>query len=143
MDEMMELAPEGVVGELYIGGAGLARGYYGRGEETGERFTPNPYSEEGGERLYRSGDQVRWRKGGALEYVGRRDGQVKLRGYRVELGEVEEALRRQEGVREAAVVVVEGERGKRLVGYVEGEVDERELRRRLREELPDTWRLER
>ena len=81
LDEMMELAPEGVVGELYIGGAGLGRGYYGRGDETGERFAPHPYSEEGGERLYRSGDQVRWRKGGVLEYVGRRDGQVKLRGY--------------------------------------------------------------
>ncbi|HKQ73506.1 MAG TPA: alpha/beta fold hydrolase, partial [Blastocatellia bacterium] len=113
-------------------------GYYGRAEETAERFVPHPYSEEGGERLYRSGDQVRWREGGVLEYVGRRDGQLKLRGYRVEIGEVEEALRRQEGVREVAVVVAEdGVRGKRLVGYVEGEVDERELRRKLRQELPE------
>ncbi|HEX5081469.1 MAG TPA: amino acid adenylation domain-containing protein, partial [Blastocatellia bacterium] len=138
LDEMMELSAVGVVGELYIGGAGISRGYYGREEETAERFVPNPYSEKVGERLYRSGDQVRWREGGELEYLGRRDGQVKVSGYRIELGEVEEALRRQEGVREAAVVMLEDKViGKRMIGYVDGEVAEQELRRRLREELPE------
>jgi amino acid adenylation domain-containing protein len=133
-------APLGVPGELLAGGEGLSRGYLNRPELTAERFVPDPWSGEPGGRLYRTGDLVRWRTGGVLEFLGRLDGQVKVRGYRVELGEVEAALVRQAGVREAvAVVRGEGAEGKRLVGYVVGEpgMDMEALRESLRGELPE------
>ena len=118
LDERMELLPVGVKGELYIGGAGVARGYWNRPELTAEKFVPNPYG-GAGERLYRSGDVVRWRDAGELEYLGRMDEQVKIRGYRIEPGEVEAVLREHGGVREATVVVGEEKGGgKRLLGYV-------------------------
>ena len=103
LDEALEPVGENVVGEIYIGGAGLARGYWQRPEQTAERFVPHPYSTAGGERLYRSGDVGRWRRGGKLEYVGRRDEQVKYKGHRVELQELRAALNEHADVRESVV----------------------------------------
>ncbi|WP_444546333.1 non-ribosomal peptide synthase/polyketide synthase [Archangium lansingense] len=139
LDGEMKPVPVGVAGELYLGGEGQGRGYFGRPELTAERFVPNPFGR--GERLYRTGDRVRWVEGGELEYLGRIDQQVKVRGFRIELGEVEAVLRGHEGVREAVVVVREdGAEGKKLVGYVvpEGHAPEAaELRQSAREKLPE------
>jgi len=129
---------------LYLGGAGLARGYWNRPGLTAERFVPDPFSAEAGGRLYRTGDVVRYGAGGELLYVGRCDGQVKVRGFRVEVGEVEAALSAHPRVREAAVVVREGVAGdKRLVAYVvasgeggAGELGAAELRGFLSGRLP-------
>ena len=118
MDGEMRVVPIGVIGELYIGGAGLARGYLSRADLTAERFVPNPYGKKGGERLYRTGDLARWRWDGNLEYVGRKDQQVKIRGYRIELGEIEAILLEHGGIREAVVEAREEGGEKRLVGYV-------------------------
>ncbi|HET6256278.1 MAG TPA: amino acid adenylation domain-containing protein, partial [Puia sp.] len=132
-----QLLPVGVIGELYVGGAGLGRGYLHRAELTAERFVANPY--QAGERMYRTGDLGRWREDGTIEYLGRMDEQVKIRGYRIELGEVEHAVRELDGIGGAVVVAAEvgGERS--LVAYlVSGEVqDSREIRRRLLERLPE------
>lgn len=118
LDDDLELRPDGVPGELYIGGVGLARGYFGDPERTAERFIRHPRS---GERLYRSGDVGARGPDGTLEFIGRSDFQVKIRGYRVELGEIEAALRKHPQVR-AAVVTAVGERSqRRLVAYVVGE----------------------
>ena len=145
LDEKQEPVGIGESGEIYIGGAGLARGYMGRAEETAERFVPNPYGEKEGERLYRTGDVGRRRWDGEIEYQGRKDQQVKLRGYRIELGEIEAELSQIEGVGEAVVMMREEGGGKRLVGYVseerrEGEgkrLKADELKKRLRERLPE------
>jgi len=118
LDERMRCVPVGVSGEIYIGGMGLSRGYRERAELTAERFVPHPYSQEAGERLYRTGDIGRYRPDGSLEYVGRQDQQVKVRGYRIELGEIEAALREHESVAEAVVLPLADEQGhKRLVAY--------------------------
>ncbi|WP_342381799.1 non-ribosomal peptide synthase/polyketide synthase [Myxococcus stipitatus] len=119
LDAWGQPCPEGISGELFIGGAHLAHGYVGRPELTAEKFVPHPFSAVPGARLYRTGDLARWAPDGSVEFVGRLDGQVKLRGFRIELGEVEAALRSSPGVRDAAAVVREDAPGdRRLVGYV-------------------------
>jgi amino acid adenylation domain-containing protein len=138
LDAALEPAPVGVPGELYIGGVQVARGYQGRAAMTAERFIPDPFSTEGGARLYRTGDRARWRADGAIEYLGRLDFQVKVRGFRIELGEIEAALRQAPGVRDCTVVVREDEAGdRRLVAYVVGEAEAEALRDRLRQSLPE------
>jgi amino acid adenylation domain-containing protein len=140
LDEQLQQVPVGVVGDLYITGAGLARGYWQRPEMTAEKFVPDGLSGAKGTRLYRTGDKARYLVNGNLEFLGRADHQVKLRGYRIELGEIESVLRRHEEVQEAIVVArdQEGE-DKRLVAYVVAGAATRvsELRSWLRERLPE------
>ena len=143
LDAQLQTVPVGVVGELYIGGAGLARGYLNRPTLTAERFVPHPYSAEPGARLYRTGDMVRWLEGVKLAYVGRVDEQVKLRGFRVELSEIEVVLRAHASVKECKVLVkADHVGGQQLVGYILSAHDERqasgaELREYLRDRLPE------
>ncbi len=118
LDANREPVPPGVVGELYVGGPGVARGYVNNPGQTALRFMPDPHGEPGS-RIYATGDRARWRANGLLEMLGRQDGQVKVRGFRVELGEVESVLARHPQVREAVATVVEdGLEAKRLVAYL-------------------------
>jgi acyl-coenzyme A synthetase/AMP-(fatty) acid ligase len=140
LDLNREPVPVGIPGELYIGGMGLARGYRGAPQLTAERFVSNPF--RAGERLYRTGDQVKWLPDGRLDYIGRIDYQVKLRGFRIELGEIEAVLAGDPTVKQAVVIVREDAPGdKRLVAYVvarEGRsCDPQALRRALRDMVPD------
>ncbi|MBU9215107.1 non-ribosomal peptide synthetase, partial [Burkholderia gladioli] len=119
LDEHLQPVPQGVSGELHIGGDGVTRGYLNRDELTAQRFIRDPFSQRPGERLYKTGDLARWLPDGSLEYLGRNDFQVKIRGFRIELGEVEARLAECEGVREAAVIALtEADGAKRLVAYV-------------------------
>ena len=152
LDEGWEPVPMGAVGELCAGGVGLARGYINQPGLTAEKFVPNPFSEGGegkeGERLYRTGDRVRWRRDGKVEFVGRMDEQVKVRGYRIELGEIEAVLREYGSV-EQAVVVARRRReeggSKQIVAYIVGReggnggkgAGSRELKEYLRGRLPE------
>ena len=122
LDEELNLVPPATPGELYIGGEDLARGYLDRPALTSERFIADPFDQTGG-RLYRTGDLVRWRGNGQLEYLGRLDHQIKLRGFRVELGEIEAQLLAQTGIREAVVLAHGGRQGPRLVAYVVAQND--------------------
>jgi amino acid adenylation domain-containing protein len=119
LDAQQHLVPNGVTGELCIGGLGLGREYHGRPELTAEKFIPHPFSPVPGDRLYRSGDLVRYRPDGTLEFLGRRDHQVKIRGYRIECGEIEMILTTHPAVREVVVLPREDSAGnKRLVAYI-------------------------
>jgi amino acid adenylation domain-containing protein len=136
-----ELLPIGALGELYLGGSGLARGYFNRSDVTAERFIPDPFGSIPGGRLYRTGDLARYLPDGSIEYRGRKDHQVKLRGFRIELGEIESALARHPAVAQQVVVVREDQPGvKRLVAYVVGKgasLTPQDLRAHLEGKLPD------
>ena len=139
LDSELNPAPVEVRGELHISGEGVARGYLKRPDLTAERFTPNPFGREGGERVYRTGDVCRYLPDGKVQFLGRADDQVKIRGYRVELGEIQAVLNERRSVRQSVVVAREDDRGnKRLIAYVVGErgVTRAELKLHLRERLP-------
>src|SRR5262245_26033424 len=139
-DARGQLAPVGGDGELYVGGAGLARGYLGAPGVTATRFVPDGVSGAVGARLYRTGDRARWRGDGELEYRGRVDAQVKLRGFRIEPGEIAAALEMQAGVQHAVVIAREDQPGdRRLVAYVVGSTNVRGdlVRAGVARQLPD------
>ncbi|MFF7260978.1 amino acid adenylation domain-containing protein [Streptomyces sp. NPDC008159] len=136
LDERMRPVPRGTEGELFIGGAGVAHGYFGRPEATAKVFLDDPFAAVPGARMYRTGDLVRWTEEGTLDFLGRRDHQVKIRGHRIELGAVEAALCELPGVREA--VVVPDTRGTALTGFVlaPARPDARSLREQMAGSLP-------
>jgi amino acid adenylation domain-containing protein/non-ribosomal peptide synthase protein (TIGR01720 family) len=142
LDASLKPLPIGVPGELYLGGDGLARGYFGQPEVTAEKFRPHPFSDRPGVRLYKTGDWVRTRPTGDIEFLGRIDEQVKIRGFRIELGDVESALLRHPDVMQVAVLARSDESGqRRLVAYIVIKPDSPcgniQLRSHLREMLPD------
>lgn len=139
LDETGAPLPIGMVGELFIGGDGVTRGYWDRPELTAERFIPDPFSDKNGARLYRTGDLARWRMDGTLEFLGRADFQVKLRGYRIELGEIETAIDTLDDVRQSVVLAREDRPGmQQLVAYLLADkpIEEAKLKAALAEHLP-------
>lgn len=139
LDKLMRLVPVGVPGEIYVGGVGLSRGYWGRDDLTAERFFPNPFVEDPAARIYKSGDLGRWLPEGHLDYIGRADHQVKIRGFRVEPGEIEAAIRKHPAVNDAIVVAQDYGEDKRLIAYViAGEnIGQEEIKDVTRTRLPD------
>jgi amino acid adenylation domain-containing protein len=142
VDEEGELVGAGVRGEIQIGGEGVGRGYHGRAELTAERFVPDVYSKERGGRLYKTGDIGRWREDGRIEYVGRKDQQVKVRGHRVEMGEIEAAIMQDARIKHCVAIVREDKRAdRRIVAYLEcsegAAIEIEELRKKLKAELPE------
>ncbi|WP_075342809.1 non-ribosomal peptide synthetase [Tenacibaculum agarivorans] len=144
-DASMNLVPEGIVGELYIGGKGVARGYLNKEALTAEKFVVNPF--KANDIIYKTGDLARWLPDGTIEFIGRRDNQVKIRGYRIELGEIENVLSEVKGIKNSFVIAKEDiNRNKRLVAYVvlENVIDKEKIQEVLMEKLPDymiprTW----
>jgi acyl carrier protein len=141
LDEHLSIVPIGVGGEIYIGGEGLARGYMNQPALTAQRFVPNPFSRQPGARLYKTGDLARYRSGGDLVLLGRNDHQVKLRGYRIELNEIEAVMMQHPGVREVVVMCREdAPNDKRIVAYLvpakESAPSTSDLRHYLQAELP-------
>jgi acyl carrier protein len=136
LDIQHNLVPYGSIGEICIGGVGLARGYLNREELTKEKFITNPYKPS--ERLYRTGDLGRWREDGNLEYLGRMDDQVKIRGYRIELGEIEQTLTTHPQSGQAVVIAraISNTTDKELIAYTTGEATAGELKAYLKERLP-------
>jgi len=135
-----QLVPIGVAGEICLGGAGLSRGYLNRADLTSEKFIVNPFSDEQGSRLYKTGDLGRWLPGGNIQYLGRIDEQVKIRGYRIELGEIASVLQQSDMIRQAVVLVkTDKENNKRLIGYVvpEGYFDKESIVDFLKSKLPE------
>jgi amino acid adenylation domain-containing protein len=141
LDAAMQIVPCGLPGEIYVGGVGLARGYAGRASLTAQRFVPNPFAQEPGERMYKTGDLGRMLPDGNIQFLGRADHQVKVRGFRVEPGEIEQALRAHAAVRDATVMVREAPAvGKQLVAYIASDlpcISVAELRTFLKTRLPD------
>jgi acyl-CoA synthetase (AMP-forming)/AMP-acid ligase II len=143
LDCYLHPLPIGVVGEIYIGGIGVGRGYLNRPDLTAERFIPDPFSTQVHARLYKTGDLGKWRADGAIEYLGRNDFQVKVRGFRIELGEIEHCLVSHPLVKEAVAVACEdtGGGGTRLVAYVTASTEKRpsveELRAHMKTRLPE------
>ncbi|WP_052496594.1 non-ribosomal peptide synthetase [Pedobacter lusitanus] len=137
LDQNLQLVPVGISGEIYIGGDGLARGYFGKEELTVRQFPAHPY--KAGSRLYKTGDMGRWMEDGTIEFLGRTDYQVKIRGYRIELGEVESVMRECEGIEDVLVIVTESGSEKQLTGYYksEEEIEPAEVRAYLKSKLPD------
>ncbi|HET9619872.1 MAG TPA: amino acid adenylation domain-containing protein, partial [Kofleriaceae bacterium] len=137
LDAQRQLVPEGFLGELYVGGVGVGRGYLHRPDLTERAFVPDPFTAVAGARMYRTGDLGRHLPGGAIEFLGRIDHQVKVRGFRIELGDLETALERQPGVKAAAAVAAPDARGElQLVAYVVSDVEPAALRRALGDVLP-------
>ncbi|WP_127960378.1 non-ribosomal peptide synthetase, partial [Serratia microhaemolytica] len=141
LDQQQQLVPPGAIGEIYIGGTGVARGYFKRADLTAERFLPDPFSAEPGARMYRSGDLGRWRADGQLEYLGRNDEQVKIRGFRIELGEIASQLKLHRSVSDAVVITHGAANALQLVAYLIANaghtVDAAALREHLAARLPD------
>jgi amino acid adenylation domain-containing protein len=138
LNQALHPLPIGVAGQMHIGGVSLARGYLNRPELTAEKFIPDPFSAEPGARMYKTGDLARYLPDGNIEFLGRGDHQVKIRGFRIELGEIEAALGQHPAVRKAVVLAREDAPGeKRLVAYVVAESTADELRRFLKDKLPD------
>ena len=140
LDKHLQPVPIGVSGELHIAGVGLARGYLNQPKLTEERFIPNPFSDELGERLYKTGDKARYLPDGNIEFLGRLDNQVKIRGFRIELGEIEAVLNNHSQVQQVVVIVREDNRDKRLVAYIVSENNSpssSQLREYLEQRLPN------